>query len=342
MPWKAKYVMDLRIDFVLRATRQEVSFSALCKEFGISRPTGYLWLGRFEQIGSVSGLAERSRRPHHSPNRTPEMLQEAVVALRERCGWGARKLAEQLKKRGLRLPEITIHRILKRRGLVDRPEERRQATKRFAREECNQLLQMDFKGEYPIRGGEVYPLSLLDDHSRYLLGLWPLRGPSAEGVKAALEPLFRDLGVPQALLLDHGTPWWSTSNGHGLTALSVWLMKQEMALLFSGIAHPQTQGKVERLHRTLKERTRHEGLPEDLEAWEVWADFFRKEYNEVRPHEALGMLSPAQVYSSENLRPYRENPPELRLRRCPHRPPQQRRLPVLARTALLCLRSPCL
>jgi len=310
MPWEAKHVMDLRIEFVLKAKKQEASFSGLCREFGISRPTGYLWLQRFEEAASVTGLAERSRRPRYSPNKTPEALEEAVVALRERWGWGARKLAEQLGKRSLRLPEITIHRILKRKGLVNKPQARRQATKRFAREECNQLLQMDFKGEYPIRGGEVYPLSLLDDHSRYLLGLWPLSSPSAEGVKAALEPLFRNLGVPQTLLLDHGTPWWSPSNGHGLTALSVWLMKQEIALLFSGIAHPQTQGKVERLHRTLKERTRHEGLPEDLEGWQAWADFFRKEYNEVRPHEALGMLSPAQVYSPENLRPFRENPPE--------------------------------
>jgi transposase InsO family protein len=310
MPWEAKHVMDLRIDFVLRARRQEVSLSALCREFGISRPTGYLWLRRFEGAGSISGLAERSRRPLRSPNKTPEVLEEAVIALRQRFSWGARKLGEQLKEKGISLPEITIHRILKRRGLVDRPEERRKATGRFEREECNQLLQMDFKGEYPIHGGEVYPLSLLDDHSRYLLGLWPLTSPSAEGVKLALEPFFRDMGVPQALLLDHGTPWWSSSNGHGLTALSVWLMKQEIHLIFAAIAHPQTQGKVERLHRTLKERTRHAGLPPTLADWCEWADYFRTEYNELRPHEALGMLPPAQVYRPENLRPYQENPPE--------------------------------
>jgi len=110
------------------------------------------------------------------------------------------------------------------------------------------------------------------------------------------------------MLIDHGTPWWSTSNGHGLTRLSVWLMKQGLNLHFGRIRHPQTQGKVERFHRTLKDRTRHAGLPDSLAEWVAWADYFRHEYNELRPHEALAMQTPAQVYRPRNLRPYQEPP----------------------------------
>jgi transposase InsO family protein len=310
MSWKAKDVMELRIEFVLRATQEKIAFSRLCREFGISRPTGYLWVERYREAGSVRGLGELSRRPHHSPRRTRRELEEAVVALRRRYGWGARKLGVLLREQGYAVPEITIHRLLQRRGLIVPGEVVGQATGRFQRSECNQLAQLDFKGEYGVEGGFCYPLSLLDDCSRYLLGLWALPSPSTEPVQAALEAHFRQQGMPQALLLDHGTPWWSASNGHGLTRLSVWLMKQGIGLCWAGRRHPQTQGKVERLHRTLKARTRHEGAPRTLAGWGQWVQRFRQEYNQRRPHEALGMKTPAQVYRRENLRPYQEPAPE--------------------------------
>jgi transposase InsO family protein len=310
MAWKAKDAMELRIEFVLGARRGEQPFSVLCREYGISRPTGYLWLRRYQEAGSVQALAERSRRPHHSPAATPARLEAAVVGLRERHGWGARKLQVLLAERGYLVPEITINRILKRQGLIPQRTPTGQAKRRFQREQCNELAQLDFKGEYRLRCGSCYPLSLLDDCSRYLLGLWPLSQPSAQQVRGVLEELFREEGLPRALLLDHGSPWWSTSNGHGLTRLSVWLLKQDIALVWAGYRHPQTQGKVERFHRTLKERTRQVGPPQTLADWQGWARRFRDEYNHRRPHEALGMKTPAQVYRRENLRPYRESPPE--------------------------------
>jgi hypothetical protein len=165
---------------------------------------------------------------------------------------------------------------------------------------------MDFKGEYRVHEGKCYPLTLLDDCSRYLLGLWPLESTGARGVYEVLESCFRQSGVPQAMLMDHGTPWYSATNAHGLTWLAVWLIKQRVRLYYSGIRHPQTQGKVERLHRSLNERTRHRGWPRTRSEWEAWAAQFRREYNEERPHEALGMRTPAEVYCRENLRPYQE------------------------------------
>lgn len=310
MPWKSETVMDQRIEFVIRAKAKEGSFSGLCREFEISRPTGYLWLKRYEQVGSISGLQEMSRRPQNIPLRTRDELEDLVVDYRRKQGWGARKIEALLGKKGHQLAARTIHRILVRKGLIVSDPADRKATTRYEREECNQMAQMDFKGEYQVRGGKSYPLSFLDDHSRYAHGLWPLESTRAKGVYDSLRSRFREAGVPQSILTDHGTPWFSTTNGHGLTWLSVWLIKQGIILKFSGIRHPQTHGKVERFHRTLKERTRHRGLPETLDEWRRWASEFIQEYNYERPHEALAMKTPGEVYTHDNLRPYQENPPE--------------------------------
>lgn len=305
MPWKVESVMDQRVEFVLRAQQPEVTLSQLCREYGVSRPTGYLWLQRYKEAGSLTALSERSRRPLHSPRRTSAEIEEQVLRLRDEKGWGARKLQSLLARSGVELPVRTIHRILWRAGRVSE-EGRRPAPRRFARAECNELWQMDFKGEYRVCEGKCYPLTLLDDCSRYLVGLWPLSGTGAGGVHEVLQAHFRAVGVPQALLMDHGAPWYSMTNEHGLTWLSVWLIKQQVKLHYSGIRHPQTQGKVERLHRSLNERTRHRGLPRSLSEWGWWASEFRDEYNEERPHEALAMKTPSEVYTRENLRPYQE------------------------------------
>jgi hypothetical protein len=184
-------------------------------------------------------------------------------------------------------------------------------TTRFERAECNELAQMDFKGEYTLKSKQkCYPLSLLDDCSRFLHGLWPLTSTGGAGVQQALEGHFRQEGVPRSMLMDHGTPWFSTNNQHGLTWVAVWLIKQGVGLKYSGIGHPQTQGKVERFHQTLKARTKHRGPPATMREWQQWAAEFRREYNHERPHAALGMKTPAEVYQAVNLRPYQQQPPE--------------------------------
>ena len=309
MPWRTESVMDQRVEFVLQAKEREESLAALCRDYGISRPTGYLWLHRYQEVGSVSGLAEHSRRPLHSPGRTAAAVEAAVLALRDKTGWGGPKIAKVLEQRGVRVAPATAQRILKRGDRVVPPKVEKTKL-RFAREQCNELAQMDFKGEYALAKEKCYPLSLLDDCSRYLHGLWPLGSTGGAGVKRTLEAHFREHGVPLSLLMDHGTPWFSTSNQQGLTWVSVWLLKQGVILRYSGVGHPQTQGKVERFHQTLKRRTRHRGEPATMSEWERWAVEFRHEYNDERPHESLGNKTPSEVYQAVNLRTYQERPRE--------------------------------
>jgi len=308
MPWKTETVMDQRIEFVLRARRRDKKMAALCREFEISRPTGYLWLHRYQQTG-VMGLSDRSHAPGQFPGRVSAEIAAAVLAVRDEKSWGGPKIAKVLERRGLQVAPATAQRILKRAGRVQPP--RTDKTQlRFAREQCNELAQMDFKGEYSLEHQKTYPLSLLDDCSRYLHGLWPLSSTGGAGVKQVLESHFRAHGVPLSILMDHGTPWFGPTNAQGLTWLAVWLLKQGVVLRYSGVGHPQTQGKVERFHRTLKARTKHRGLPTTMGEWERWAEEFRHEYNYERPHEALGMKTPGEVYQAVNLRPYQEQPRE--------------------------------
>lgn len=311
MPWKTESVMEQRLKFVIEASGRSGSFSQLSRDYSISRQTGYKWLKRYQEAGTIAELKEKSRRPRRSPRRTGWDREQRVLAVRDEKGWGANKIAYVLKQEGLVLPGITIHRILKRNGRIKPESAVRLAEKRFARGSCNELAQMDFKGDYRLPGGgKCYPLTLIDDCSRYLLGLWPLPSLDGEGVYQVLKRHFRRVGVPQEMLMDHGSTWYSNNTEHGLTWLSIWLIKQGITIKYSGVHHPQTQGKVERFHRTLKERTEHRGVPASMSEWRRWAAEVRQEYNEQRPHEALGMKPPAEIYSRENLRPYQEHPRE--------------------------------
>jgi transposase InsO family protein len=309
MPWREKDAMEQRVEFVIRAVQGGEPISGLCREYGVSRPTGYLWVQRYLKAGSMQELAERSRRPQHSPEQTPAKQEERVVELRRRYGWGAKKLVVLLAREGVGMRVVTVNRILKRRGLLVPQECHRAATQRFEREAPNQLWQMDFKGPWEVAEGHCYPLSILDDYSRYLVDLGALTGTGAEGVAGQLVRTFERHGVPEAMLMDHGTPWWSTTNGHGLTWLSVRLIQQGIRLHFSGIRHPQTQGKVERFHRSLKHQINRWGKPSTLAASAQALEAFREEYNQVRPHEALGMEVPAQRYH-DSPRAYQAHPPE--------------------------------
>jgi transposase InsO family protein len=311
MPWKQASVVEQRLSFLIEVHKQSGTMSDLCRRYGVSRKTGYKWLKRYERESSVEALKNQSRRPQHSPRRTSADREERVVGMRDEKGWGADKIAWVLGQAGMVLPPITVHRILKRHGRIKRKSAVRVAHQRFARASCNELAQMDFKGEYHLsRVEKCYPLSLLDDCSRYLLGLWPLSSTAAEGVYQVLRQHFREVGLPKELLMDHGSTWYCNYSRHGLTWLSIWLIKQGIKLRYSGVHHPQTQGKVERMHGTLKQRTIHRGLPVTLSEWRRWAAEFRQEYNCERPHEALGMKTPHEVYTTDNLRPYQEHPPE--------------------------------
>ncbi len=307
MPWKASSVQDERIRFVIEASRQERPLAAICRDFGISRTTGYTWLSRYRETGRVNDLRERSRRPHRIPRRTSEAVVDRVIGLRLTYDWGARKLQKLLAQEGIGIGESTINRILKRNGLQYEPEVQGRAPQRFVRRSPNELWQMDFKGPYQIASGRCCPLSILDDHSRYLVGLYALDDQRAGGVSRSLVHAFERHGVPEAMLMDHGIPWF-VANGCGLTRLGVFLIKQGIRLCFSGIRHPQTQGKVERFHRTLGESVRHHGRPDQLSDWQRAFDDFAVEYNHIRPHEELAMAVPASRYQM-SPRPYQPDPP---------------------------------
>jgi transposase InsO family protein len=300
-------VREQRVRFVIRASQEQASLTDLCREFGISRPTGYLWLGRYRERG-VEGVCDRSRRPRQVPRRTGSAVEEEIVELRrQRPDWGARKLQVLLQRQGVKIPVVTIHRVLLRRGLVRDQDRHRPAPRRFEREAPNQLWQMDFKSPKGWNQA-IGPLSVLDDHSRFavvLQGTWSTRGAL---VREQLEDAFLRHGMPAEMLMDHGMPWWSGAGPRGWTRLTVWLMKLGVGLIFSGVRHPQTQGKVERFHGTLEQARRRRGIPIP-ELHQEWLDEFRQEYNQVRPHEALGMKTPASVWQP-SARVYDRNPPE--------------------------------
>lgn len=302
MSWNEVDVYEERIRFAVAAERREHSMGTLCREFGISRATGYKWWQRYRAEG-VAGLTDRSRRPRRSPQRTSDEIEQQVVALRRLVpDWGARKLHLKLAEQGLQLPVITIHRILLRHGLVKIEDRQQPALKRFEREHPNELWQMDFKGMPTAwQPDGLLPLSVLDDHSRYLLGLRALVQTGMRGVRETLEEIFSRSGLPRQMLMDHGTPWWNMQ-GAGWTQLTVWLMQQGIELRFSGYRHPQTQGKVERFHGSLHRALRYRGRPRRRQDWQSWLDDFRQQYNHERPHEALGMQVPSSRWRASARR----------------------------------------
>jgi transposase InsO family protein len=233
---------------------------------------------------------------------------QRIGELRATYGWGGDKLAILLAAAGVPLAPRTIDRIIQREGWTRRDAAPAPALQRFARAAPNDLWQMDAKGAYPLaNGGRCHALSVVDDHSRFAVGLTALPALETGRVRAALTRSFERYGVPEAMLMDHGTPWWSSKGPAGLTTLGVFLLQQGIRLIFGAVRHPQTQGKVERFHRTLAERLRWAGVPQTLAGFRTGFDWFCQEYNQMRPHEALGLEPPALHYQP-SLRHYHPRP----------------------------------
>lgn len=297
MPWLDTRPMEQRIAFISRALAvRRGEFSDLCRQFQIARKTGYKWLSRYRAAQSLTALAERSRRPRTSPTRIDAALEERILALRAPDGWGARKIAHLLWEQGVRISVATVHRTLLRHQAVYRLDQHTPAPARFERPHPNDLFQADFKGPMGRVGARDEPLTVLDDHSRFALGVFALRDHRYTGVQECFVRVFERYGLPRQLLLDHGTPWWNSHNGWGLSRLSVFFIEQGIELVFGRVGHPQTQGKIERFHRTLHRSMHRQGLPECWEGWQERYDGFVERYNYVRPHEALGMRRPGERY----------------------------------------------
>ena len=302
MPWKECSAMDERLRFVARLLEGE-AMSDVCREFGISRKTGYKILGRYKEEGSAA-LSDRSRRPVRYANQLPPQIEGLIVSLkRDKPHWGARKLRELLVRRlpgDLRIPaQSTIHAVLDRHGLVARIGRRRNrahGTSLSAGNKPNELWCVDFKGEFRLGNTSYcYPLTVTDHASRFLLLCEALDSVREEGAIAAFQQLFRDRGLPDAIRSDNGVPFASPNALFNLSKLSVWWLRLGIAIERIKPGNPQQNGRHERMHLTLKKETTR---PPHMNSLQQQARFdeFVQEFNIERPHDALGLRTPAELY----------------------------------------------
>jgi len=301
--------MDQRWELVRLASPPGVNKSQLARRFAIDRSTLNKWTKRYREEGQA-GLADRSRRPHENPNRTGASIEAEVLRIRAASNnvWGGRKIAAAMRRGGwAAVPAAsTITEILRRHGkLVEGPAGPRGPYCRFERSAPNELWQMDFKGHFPILAGRCHPLGVLDDHSRYALGLEACADEQDLTVRGRLTVMFRRHGLPEVMLMDNGPPWGDTGC-EAYTGLGVWLLRLGIRVAHGRPRHPQTQGKEERFHRTLNlellQGRSFRDIPDCQRAFDDWRPF----YNQERPHQALGFATP-----SERYRPSERSYPEV-------------------------------
>lgn len=312
MPWREVSLMSLREEFVRLSEGREMSFSALCRRYSISRKTGYKWVSRYRDNGS-KGLADLSRRPKRMPKQMAPEKEQAIVVLRKsHPSWGARKIRRLLKDQSKESVAAcsTITAVFHRHGLID-PEASgsRPNWQRFEHQAPNSLWQMDFKGWLPTLGGQAHPLTVLDDHSRFSLCLKALPNEQTAGVHESLTQTFRHYGLPNSMIMDNGSSWGNDAE-HPYTPLTVWLIHLGIWVSHSRVYHPQTLGKDERFHRTLNRDLLHSRQWQDLSELQHALDRFRYEYNFIRPHDALGLDVPASRYKP-SLRSFPESLPPI-------------------------------
>jgi transposase InsO family protein len=295
MPWQEVSVMGQRREFVRLAMQEGANRRELCRRFGISPDVGYKWLGRWSADGE---LADRSRRPHTVPLRTDRAIEDRILAVRDaHPAWGARKIARCVEREGTRPPAVsTVHEILRRHGRIVPAPGGPSACQRFEKAAPNLLWQMDFKGWVRLaNGAQCHPLTVVDDHSRYAVCLSACANEQGKTVCRALDRTFRCYGLPDAIFVDNGNPW-GDSSGQRWTRFGVWLLKLGIDLLHSRPYHPQSRGKNERFHRTLKAEVfalqHFRDLAEVQRAFDTW----RIVYNLDRPHQALDQEVPVSRY----------------------------------------------
>lgn len=288
-----------REEFVL-AARDCKNFSAVCRAYGITRKTGYKWLQR---CAAGEPLSDRSKAPYTVAHKTPEEVEQLILAVRtENPGWGARTIHRVLENEGCaNLPCVkTVNNILQRNGCID-PEEsqKREPFVRYAKEHCNDMWQGDFKGEFLMKNGKYcYPLDILDDCSRFAIRIQPAESTANVAIPG-FEAAFREFGLPKAVLTDNGAQF--AGFRQGFTRFEKWLMDLDVLPIHGRIRHPQTQGKIERFHRSMKEELLNHRSFDDLAQADQALQAWRNKYNTERPHEALHMLRPADVYTPSSI-----------------------------------------
>jgi transposase InsO family protein len=312
MPFKNITAMDQRIEFILLSRNKKFKFNELCRRYKISRTTGYKWVNRY-RAGGVKDLFVRSRRPINSPNKYNGDIEKYIVDLRkEEPEWGPKKLHRILynqQTKGSYPFEIipcrnTISKMLKRNYLID-PDRSIQskAYKHFEYEEPNELWQMDFKGYFlMLNNKQCHPLAILDDHSRFNVGLYACNDEKNVTVKIHLIEVFEKYGMPCTILTDNGNPWGPTitetdAGFKTFSEIEKWLIRLNIRLIHGRPYHPQTQGKEERFNKTFKNEVLKRNNFKNTEHCQVYFDIWREKYNCIRPHESLNFDVPTSHYS---------------------------------------------
>ena len=312
MSWRGVTVMDQRVRFISEYLNGYFSLAEICRQFEVSRKTGYKWIGRYKAFGA-EGLADQSRRPHNCPHQTNDDIIKGIIEVRRKHPtWGPKKLLKIIsdKHPGWELPAIsTAADILKREGLI-LPGKRRLRRKhpgcpKTTTNSPNDIWTADYKGHFKMRNGNYcYPLTVCDMHSRYLLGCDAQKRISLKEAKLHFTKLFNEFGLPSRIRTDNGVPFASSAIAR-LSTLSVWWLKLGICPEQIEPGKPQQNGKHERMHRTLKKEAT---IPpeKNIPAQQKRFDSFMEEYNNVRPHEALEMKTPSAVYHhSERKMPRR-------------------------------------
>ena len=303
MPFESRTVMEQKVEFIKLAKSGSLSHHELCRRFNISRPTGYKWLSRYDDQG-ISGLRELSRRPQRSPFQTNSAIEEKILGIRdENPEWGAKKIYHILDRLGIKhVPApSTINAILKRNGRIKADRAKIKKWTRFEHAYPNAMWQMDFKGPFKLNNSKLcHPLTITDDHSRYNLALTACENQTYHTVKSCLEGVFRTYGLPDVILTDNGAPWGTGCNDgyqrSSVTMLEKWFIRLNIQSTHGRPYHPQTQGKEERFHRTLKTELLKYMMASDYNYCQKQFDQWRYKYNHQRPHEAINFKTPGERY----------------------------------------------
>ncbi len=316
MTWKVNTKMEQKVEFICEWITGKYTITELCKAFEISRPTAYKMIHRYENFG-IEGLREQNSNPKNHPNKTKEVVEKSILKLKKKHPlWGAKKIRILLFNHCIKqdIPSVvTVHNILFRNGLV-KPQKRLKRVKPvfpiFDPKECNEVWSADYKGKF-LMGNKIYchPLTIADSKSRFL---FTAKGQYKETLKAAkieFTKVFRKYGIPQQIHTDNGSPFGSVRAIQRFTQLSYWFIELGIMPVFSDPAHPEQNGRHERMHRDLKAACAKPAAY-DLKAQQRRLNHFVKEYNHIRPHEALEMKTPAAIHSF-STRPFPERIPRF-------------------------------
>jgi transposase InsO family protein len=297
MGWRTESVREQRLELVTFCSEPGANIRALCRRYQVSPRVAYKWMARYQAEG-VAGLEDRPRRRLAQAQHTGAEGEAAVLGVRDAHPvWGARKIAKVLDNEGwVEIPALsTITAILRRHGRLSQERAAPGPYRSFEHEAANRLWQMDFKGHFALGQRRCHPLTIVDDHSRFALALRACTDEREDTVRGALERVFRCYGLPDRMLMDNGAPWGSDQE-HPYTRLTVWLLRLDVGVTHGRAYHPQTQGKIERFHRTLKAELLNGRQFTSLTQVQAELDRWRQLYNHQRPHQALDLEVPASRY----------------------------------------------